>query len=332
MNSGIEDTFNFARFLPGQTQGHYESYFQRANHPERPLAFWIRYTVFIPHKQPENAIGELWAVYFDGESGHHTALKQEMPISLCQFARDRFSVSAGNSVLDAAHLTGEIKNAQGRISWNLEYDSPEPPLFLFPKSMYSGGFPKAKVLVGSPLARFSGNLQVNGQDIEIKDWRGSQNHNWGSKHTDHYAWGQVSGFDNAPDSFLEIATARLKVGPIWIPAITPVVMRHRGREFRLNQILRAFGRASFGYFHWEFQARSGQISLQGRITARADDFVCLRYYNPPGGSKFCLNSKIARCELKVQMEGAAAETLVSRSGAAFEILTDKDDHGMKPAC
>ena len=27
----------------GQPQGHYESFFQRANHRSRPLAFWIRY-------------------------------------------------------------------------------------------------------------------------------------------------------------------------------------------------------------------------------------------------------------------------------------------------
>ena len=36
----------------GQPQGHYESFFQRANHPTRPLAFWIRYTLFSPHAHP----------------------------------------------------------------------------------------------------------------------------------------------------------------------------------------------------------------------------------------------------------------------------------------
>ena len=28
--------------------GHYESWFLRGNHPSRPLAFWIRYTIFHP--------------------------------------------------------------------------------------------------------------------------------------------------------------------------------------------------------------------------------------------------------------------------------------------
>ena len=38
----IADDFNFARYKTGQTAGHYESYFQRANHPTLPRAFWIR--------------------------------------------------------------------------------------------------------------------------------------------------------------------------------------------------------------------------------------------------------------------------------------------------
>jgi len=57
---------NWARYQPGQAAGHYESFFQRANHPTRPMAFWIRYTIFSPQNHPENAVGELWAIYFDG--------------------------------------------------------------------------------------------------------------------------------------------------------------------------------------------------------------------------------------------------------------------------
>ena len=37
------DAWNASRFRPGETGGLYESYFLRANHPEKPLAFWIRY-------------------------------------------------------------------------------------------------------------------------------------------------------------------------------------------------------------------------------------------------------------------------------------------------
>ena len=42
---------NAVRYRPGDEEGHYESYFQRANHPGRPLAFWIRHTIFSPRNR-----------------------------------------------------------------------------------------------------------------------------------------------------------------------------------------------------------------------------------------------------------------------------------------
>lgn len=63
----LDRDFNHARFEPGSRCGFYESYFQRANHPSRPLAFWIRYTLFAPRDRPHDAIGELRAIWFDGE-------------------------------------------------------------------------------------------------------------------------------------------------------------------------------------------------------------------------------------------------------------------------
>ncbi len=60
--------------------------------------------------------------------------------------------------------------------------------------------------------------------------------------------------------------------------------------------------------------------------------VGLSYNNPPGGSKHCLNTKIAACELKVVRKTSgrlsAPEILSTRQRAAFEILTDDRDHGI----
>ena len=43
---------NNTQYRQDQKEGHYESYFQRANHPSKPLAFWIRYTLFSPRGNP----------------------------------------------------------------------------------------------------------------------------------------------------------------------------------------------------------------------------------------------------------------------------------------
>jgi hypothetical protein len=317
---------NHSRFS-AEKKGFYESFFLRANHPDKPQAFWIRYTVFKPLDAAAPTIGELWATWFDGETGHHVSVKSELPISQCRFDSDRFRVNVGDAALDNKRAAGAA-GADDTIEWDLSYSGNSDPLFLLPYKLYDMGFPKAKALVGLPLAVFNGRLIVNGSVMEIHEWVGSQNHNWGVKHTDSYAWGQVAGFDNSPDSFLELATARLKFGPVFTPRMTLLVLRHKGREYKLNSIaqsLRASGR--FDYFKWNFKSTSREIQVQGSVVADRKDFVGLRYYNPPGGIKHCLNTKIAACRITIDFgrDGGVA-SLETKSRAAFEIFTD-DHHG-----
>ena len=330
----LMENANFARYESGQKTGHYESFFLRGNHPARPLAFWIRYTVFNPHGEPDKAIGELWAVYFDGETGEKVAVKTEVPIAECLFATNRFNMILGDAVLDSERAQGTACLSGDSIRWDLRYGGDASPLFLFPLRFYDGKLPKAKTLVGLPMAVFNGKLVVNEREVPLQAWVGSQNHNWGSRHTDHYAWGQVAGFDNSPGSFFELGTARLKMGPFWTPYMTVMVLRHRGQEYRLNSLIRSLrAKASFDYFQWEFSSEDEIIGMEGTISASREAFVALTYYNPPGGTKHCLNTKIASCRLTVRSkkeeEAPAVEVLETSSRAAFEILTDDKDHGVR---
>lgn len=321
--------WNSARFRPGSPQGFYESYFQRANHSSRPLAFWIRYTVFSPAGRPNDACGELWAIYFDGDQNRITAAKETVPITECSLASTQLETRIGNATLTERGLQGRASSESHRLAWALEYGGEDPPLLLLPESLYERGFPKAKALVGTPNAIYTGTLTVDGNEVQIDGWRGSQNHNWGSRHTDRYAWGQVAGFDNAPGVFLECATAQIKLGPLWSPHLTFVVLRDEEGEFALNGLLRAV-RASgrFEFFIWEIATHNSQVQISGRIHAPAGAFVGLTYQNPPGGRKTCLNTKLASAEITVQRRGRPSRTLVTRHRAAFEILTDRSDHGV----
>jgi hypothetical protein len=354
-------TANHARFLPGQRAGHYESFFQRANHPTRPLAFWIRYTIFSPEGDPHAGVGELWAIVFDGESGIHVAVKREVPLfsssrgsalgshaavggghdTRVSFARDRFSVRVDDAELGAASLRGEASSRGHAIGWDLRYRGGEAPVLLLPEALYGARLPRAKMLVGVPMAVFDGAVTVDGRVLDVRSWVGSQNHNWGSQHTDHYAWGQVCGFDLAAtrdgaeaheQSFLEVGTGRLKIGGIWTPLITQAVLRHRGKEHRASGLGAARASGSFGYFDWRFAFSTPEARVEGTIDAAREDFVGLAYANPPGGVKHCLNSKIATCALTVTHTAGAergrVERLRASRRAAFEILTDDTHHGV----
>ena len=367
---------NWAQYEPGQSRGHYESFYLRANHPSEPLAFWLRYTIFAPHGHPEQAEGELWAAVFGapqptdktpggaaggasstasagegaahvtaggpagsaataaggagaaagvaagvaGGGAAHVTAYQCVSLSECHFDRGAFDVRVGAATLDGTSMRGQA----GDIAWDLTYTGDEPPLYLLPARFYKGGFPKAKSLVARPLARFTGELTVAGRSIPVEGWTGSQNHNWGSQHTDKYAFGQVAGFDGEPDSFLELATVRTKVGPVWLPQLTPIVLRHGGQEYSLTSLGTARrATATVSSTSWTFAGESDTAAVRGEITAPADAFVVFEYRNPPGGIKYCRNTKIGSCSLLLtDKRSGRTEELGSAHGALFEILGD----------
>ena len=326
---------NRLRHRSGSAGGHYESYFIRANHAEQAAALWIRYTIFSPAARPQDAQGELWVVVFDGERNGHVAVKQAWPLASCRFDSDALAVELPTAQLGAGHASGSCAAHGHHIVWDLRFAAGQSPLLLLPERLYEGAFPKAKSLVSRPLARFDGTLTVDGRRIDVQGWLGSQNHNWGCQHTDRYAWGQVAGFDGGHDeSFLEVASAKLKFGPLWTPWITPIVLRHRGREHRLNALGRSLrARASVHGFDWRFESHGGSVRVSGHLHAERADFVGLRYANPPGGAKQCLNSKIAAAEVVLRNADGSSETLVSRRRAAFELLDDEgSEHGVPMAC
>lgn len=314
--------WNGARFVAGT--GAYESWFQRANHPTRPLAFWIRYTIFASRADPRAAVGELWAVFFDGERKRVVAAREEHPLARCAFSSRGLEVRVGDARLDARRLEGRAALGAHAIGWSLGHASDEPPLLLLPERLYTGGFPKAKALVGSPLARFDGSIEVDGEAIPVEGWVGSQNHNWGSEHTARYAWGQVAGFDDDPSAFLELSSAQVRVGPVLTPRMTALVLRLDGEELRFSDVptaLRARGR--YAPFHWSFETGDRHTRVAGTIAAPSWSFVALPYGNPPGGIKTCLNSKLARCDLTVTRRGQPPRTLSTASRAAFELVSDE---------
>jgi hypothetical protein len=329
MATASRDPWNGTRYEPGTEAGHYESWFQRANDASGRRAFWIRYTIFAPRGRPNEAVGELWAIAFDREGSRIVAVKQVHPIAECRFARERLDVAIGAARLDDGALRGGAASHDHALEWDLHYAGGQPALLFLPERLYAAPVPRAKALVGRPLARFTGTLTIDGATLVVDDWVGSQNHNWGSRHTDRYAWGQVAGFDEAPDAFLECSTARLKLGPWWTPRLSPVVLRLGDETLAWNGLARMLGaRGAYVPYDWRIETSGPPGAIAIWIAADPADFVALRYGNPPGGTKICLNSKIARCEVTLTRRGTT--TVLHSSRAAFEILDDTAPAGVIP--
>lgn len=314
---------NRMRFDPAQSGGHYESWFLRANHPTQKHAFWVRYTIFQP-KGSDDAVGELWAIVF--RDGEITAVKETMSFGECHVGEGALKLGFGAAVLDGEGAEGSARSNDRTIRWSLRMQGGEDPVLLLPAGLYGAPFPKAKALVPRPQVRFRGEVAVDGVAMPVDGWVGSQNHNWGVKHTDEYAWGQVVGFEGAPDAFLEVSTAKVHLGRLRTPWMTPLVFRFEGREHRLCALWRTVkNRGQYvcedpKMLRWEFEAEDKNIRVRGTMRAPTTDFVALPYPNPPGGQKVCLNSKIARCDLEVRTRGFTRSLRSDR--AAFEILTE----------
>ena len=90
--------------------------------------------------------------------------------------------------------------------------------------------------------------------------------------------------------------------------------------------MRARGR--YASYDWRIQTSSGVGALAVQIRADPWEFVALRYDDPPGGAKICLNSKVARCELTLARGGRTLSLHSSR--AAFEIVDDWAPPGVEP--
>ena len=206
-------------------------------------------------------------------------------------------------------MTGGSRSAR----WDLRITpGAEDAVKLLTERAYKARIPTAKTTVRHPLAQFDGQVELDDVRLVLDGWTGSVNHNWGTRHTPAYAFGQVCGFDDAPDSSLEIVTARAAIGPFLLPAATLFVFRHAGRGIRgaLDPGQPADARPVSAVL-MDVRGRVGDQMIEGEITAEPPDVIGLTYTDTDGGSKYCYNSAIATC--RIQVAGKAFERTRARS-------------------
>jgi hypothetical protein len=301
---------------------YYESRYIRANHPELPQALWLRETLLLP--TAGDPVADVWVMVFDPEGAGNRALKQPYPIDAAVYDYDEWTARIGATTIDDRSAEGVVTGGNRSARWDLRISpGSEDAVKLLTERGYEARFPTAKTTVRHPLAQFDGLLELDDVRLVLDGWTGSVNHNWGTRHTPGYAFGQVCGFDNAPDSTLEIVTARAAIGRVLLPAVTLFVFRHAGQEFAVRSVLGSMqSHGRYRPFSWAFGARVGEKMIEGEITTEPADVIGLTYTDTDGGSKFCYNSAIATC--RIQLAGKAFERaeLVASRRTMFEILTD----------
>jgi hypothetical protein len=327
---------NQVRYKAGSREGHVESYFLKLNDPSSPKALWLKFTLLSPRKHPENASADLWAISFDGD-GQNVAAKRSWALSDSEAGLKQYPVSLGSSVLQPGYTKGSLEKAGVLLEWELRYTSVSPPMHLFPfELMYKLPLPRAKTVTPYPDAIFEGWYRVNGVEVPVKSWPGTQGHNWGREHAFLYAWSHCNVFHGddgnlLTDTYFEGLSAKLQIGPVQTPFISSAWFRYRGVDmpFTLRELKVGAKSelASQGPYRWSFFLETKALSLEGTIEAQREQICGLYYPNPDSQMTYCLNSKIASMRLLLRPKNSGSLILTSRA-AALEIGTRDPAHGV----
>jgi len=319
--------------------GHLESWFLKANDPRGHRAVWLKWTIWAGGRRarttwgqraPASAVAEAWAVAFGTARGGNVATKTTVPFEAARFSREGIDATIDGCTLTRESARGRVESGGRTIAYDLRIEPIGAPLVHYPaRWMYERPLPKQKILSPVPDARVSGSVEVDGERWQLDAWPGMIGHNWGTQHTESYAWGHCNAWDDGDDVVLEGFSGRARMGGVLMPTATMISVVHHGTVYRLTD-LRSVTRnqGSISPRRWRFRARSRRIDVAGELWADTEDFVGLFYPNPDGTICHCLNSKLAHAEVTLRVEGRPPRTLRSQR-AALEIGTLDPNHGVR---
>lgn len=336
MSAGVPASLLGMRYRPPAKKGHVESWFLKVNEPAGRRALWVRCTIFVrPSLAP---VAEAWAIAFDRHRGH-VAVKSTVGLDAARFRHDALDVEVDGCSLSLGRARGTLASGRGTLTWDVNVGPPlaAPIVHLagpMGVAMYDDRVPPfSKVVTPISDARAQGQLTVDrgGGDVdvwEMSDWPVMIGHNWGRGNAELYAWTHCNTWD-VPGLVFEAVSARVRVGPVLSPMATSAFVRWRGQSWDLSG-LRALrkNRGSISLRRWEMSGVHDGITIACDVAAENDDIVGLHYMNPVGPITNCLNTKLARARLELQLPGGETVTATSRA-AALELGTIQPDHGIR---
>jgi hypothetical protein len=317
-----------ARF-PGVDRGagFYESFYIKAVRPGGGQAVWIRHTVY---KRPdEEATSSLWLTLFDAEAEGPVAVKVTAPASELSAPPGAY-IKVNSATLEPGRAQGSIEADGLSASWDLTFNDHAETFFHLPaKRLYSAPLPRTKFLSPHPAAVFDGELVVGGERLALEGWPGMIGHNWGAEHAERWIWVQASELDGRPDSYLDIAAGRIKIGPWTTPWVANGMLRLGGTEHRLGGFGKVIGtKIDSQPTNCSFELAGSDVKVRGRLGSEPKNFVAWIYADPKGPEHNTLNCSISDIELAVELDGGPPERLEVTGAAALETGMRDTDHGV----
>jgi hypothetical protein len=237
---------------------------------------------------------------------------------------------AGDFPADAAAEPGQFRGRAamgGRTArWDLAVTGGQPPLRpLRPTALYRAPLPRTKLEASVPDGLVTGTLKFDGRTVGVSGWRGTVGHNWGSEHADSWVWLHAAGFGAAPEAWLELVLARIRVGRARLPWTAMGALSLGGEPIPLGGL----GRRPL------VAAQPGRLAaaipspgarLQVNVTTADENAVVVPYTDPSGGSRAVRHAALATVGLTWHRRGDR-ELALSTTRGAYEYGTSQ---GMDP--
>jgi hypothetical protein len=290
-------------------RGHYESFYLKGNHPSRRLGVWLKFNILEPVGNPEQMEGELWGVWFDGETGQHAVAGCVVPANEVKARFGETAVRIRGAMLELGPEVvteqADVHSGGHHLTWEVRLHPLAKSVVHYPFPwLYTAPFPRKKVLTPIPRGRLEGWIEVDGILHRLDGWEGLHGHNWGREHALRYAYGN-GGFDGG--AYLDGFTAQLQLGRRTSPWLSMLVVRlPDGRELQFNHPLRwAQGKSAVEHDRWTLDV-SGPVGTRAQLSmeTKVADMVGLRYRYPDGRVGWCLNTKFAIGRLRIEERGS----------------------------
>ena len=303
-------------------RGHYESFYVRAVDPRRPRGLWIRYTVSVaPGGTPA---GRLWCVLFDRDRPRPVALRSDdEPVTTGRGPL----VTLGTSTFDDRAAAGAITTTGGSAEWSLRWAGGAPPLLHLPRALYATRLPRTKLLSLTPSTVFDGRLRIAGEEVLVDGWPGMVGHNWGEEHAASWMWLHGLGFAGAgPDTWLDLALARIRIGPALSPWSAAGAVCLGGRRVALGGPGRRVA--------VDAEATGSRVRISGRglrvtvdVEAPEDSFVAWDYPapDPARPPRDVVNCSVADVTVQVEHRGQPLRRLVAAASGVYERGRERTD-------
>ena len=307
--------------------GHYESFYIKACRPGGGQGIWIRHTV---HKRPgSEPKGSVWFTLFDADAPGPRATKLTVPAVQLDAPTGSW-IRVADAEISPGRAIGTIETDAFAANWELSFGGEAEPCKYLPADwLYEAPVPRTKFVAPFPDARFDGEVEVDGERIDLVAWPGMIGHNWGSEHAERWVWLEGTGFEGGGETWFDAGAARVKLGPVTSPWIGAGTIALDGERHRLGGLgaIRS-SRISESPTACDFLLPGKGIRVRGRVSAPAKDFVGWVYADPKGPEHHTVNCSIADLELTIDQDGRPQRRLELAGGGAYEFGMRETDHGI----